>query len=404
MRFDARYRAKTAILRTSVLVLANALIDYESKSRPRKRARTRNDTIKFRTAVEALACNFILLAATGSEAGLAVPRSHAAMWSGPGGSPVYGQHFLDIIDLMAPLGLIREGKRGHRVSDKNKMPSLIWPTMALSNFLPLAPPDWRSIMEIDAESLVVLRDRKVEGKAARLSVKETGDTRKYTRQVQRINAHLLESNIDIVGLDSALLMDRDGHIVAPYRRSLYRVFNNGEWKQGGRLFGGFWMSMTRDDRHRIRIDDEMIAVADYRQLFPRMAYVKAGMPDADCDADLYDVAGDGSSRSGWKKLVNSMLFAMKPLMAWPKNVRPEFPDEMTLPQAREMIFKRHAPIAKFFGIGMGYHLMWLESEMLIAVISKLAAMGITALPLHDAVVVARSKLDLAADTMRKSLR
>jgi hypothetical protein len=302
---------------------------------------------------------------------------------------------------MASLQLIWEGERGYRISEEIKKSSLIWPEMALSDFLPLSPPDWRSIKEIDPESLIVLRDRKIKGKATQLPIKETDDVRKYTRQIMRINATLRKANIDIVGTDDPLFLDRDGHVVAPYRRSLHRVFNNGEWKEGGRIYGGFWMSMRRDDRHHIRIDGEKIGVADYRQLFPRMAYIKAHLPDSDCDADLYDIAGDGSSRSGWKKLVNSMLFAMKPLSNWPKNARPEFPDDITFPQVRKMIFERHAPIAKFFGTGMGYHLMWLESEMLIAVISKLAKMGITALPLHDAVLVAGSKIDIAAATMQE---
>src|SRR4051812_20679248 len=125
MRFDARYRARTESLRASIQSLANILLDYEAKSGARKRARTSDDTIKFRTAVEALACNFILLAATRSNAGLIVPRSHSVMWGAAGAVPVYGQHFLDAIDLMASLNLIREGERGYRVSDRVKQPSLI---------------------------------------------------------------------------------------------------------------------------------------------------------------------------------------------------------------------------------------------------------------------------------------
>jgi hypothetical protein len=400
MQFDARYKAGTVCLRTSLKKLVGALLNHEAKTAVRSRARTREDLIKFETAVEALACNLILLAATFSDVGLAVPRSHSVIWGNAGASPVYGQHFLTAIDLMASLGLIHEGKRGYRISESVKQPSLIWPEKALAELLPLQPPDWRSVEVADSKIPIVLRDRKVNGQAAVLRFDESKEIKKYIRQMRRINAFIRASDIEIIGQNDSLMLDREGHIVAPNRRSLYRVFNNGCWKHGGRLAGGFWLSMRRVDRHRIRIDGEEITVPDYRQLFPRLAYVKAGMGDADCSTDLYDTAGDKSSREGWKKLLNAMLFSAKPLKAWPKATQKMFPDGTTLGQARALLLKRHAPIADLFGIGIGFELMWRESEMLIEVISKLADMGVTALPLHDAVIVAQSKAAIAADIMQ----
>lgn len=400
MQFDARYKAGTGCLRKSLKKLVGALLDHEAKTAVRSRARTREDLNKFETAVEALACNLILLAATFSDVGLAVPRSHSVIWGNAGASPVYGQHFLTAIDLLASLGLIREGKRGYRISESVKQPSLIWPEKALAEFLPLEPPDWRSVEEVNSEIPVVLRGRKVNGQAAVLRFDQSKEIKKYIRQMRCINAFIRASDIEIIGLDDSLMLDRDGQIVAPMRRSLYRVFNNGCWKHGGRLAGGFWMSMRRVDRHRIRIDGEEIAVPDYRQLFPRLAYVKARMGDADCSSDLYDIAGDKSSREGWKKLLNATLFSTKPLKAWPKATQKMFPDGTTLSQARALLLNRHAPIADLFGIGIGFELMWRESEMLIEVISKLADMGVTALPLHDAVIVAQSKATIAADVMQ----
>jgi hypothetical protein len=68
---------------------------------------------------------------------------------------------------------------------------------------------------------------------------------------------------------------------------------------GGRLFGGFWMTMERDERFRLlRIAGEPVVNVDFSSLFPRLAYVRARA--AQPDADLYDVAGDGSCREGWK--------------------------------------------------------------------------------------------------------
>lgn len=65
-----------------------------------------------------------------------------------------------------------------------------------------------------------------------------------------------------------------------------------------------------------------------------------------------------------------------------------------------MLAARHAPIAHLFGTGLGFQLMRIESDMLIGVIAHLTSLGVTALPLDDAVLVAESKAYVAADTMQ----
>jgi hypothetical protein len=65
-----------------------------------------------------------------------------------------------------------------------------------------------------------------------------------------------------------------------------------------------------------------------------------------------------------------------------------------------MLAAKHARIAHLFGTGLGFQLMRIESDMLIGVITHLASAGVTALPLHDAVLVAESKADFAVNTMQ----
>ncbi|WP_354085315.1 hypothetical protein [Bradyrhizobium sp. S3.3.6] len=366
----------------------------------RKRARKDSDRNNFYAAVEALACNLILLKATGSDAKLAVPRSHAFLWQGNArANPVYGQHFLTAIGLMASLGLIVEARRGYRISAKSKMPSLIGPTADLAQHLPLAPPDWRAIHQIDDPVLIILKEGKDEaGHAAAITFRETAQSRKFANQVQRLNKFLREADIEVTCQNTSLSLGKDGHIIAPYRRSLRRIFNNGTWQHGGRLAGGFWMSIERAERDRIRIEGERIANVDYRQLYPRLAYVRSG--ETQPEGDIYDVAGDGTSRDGWKKLMNAMLFSDGPLRNWPEDTRQHFPTGTKLRTAIEMLAARHAAIKHLFGAGLGFQLMRIESDMLIEVTTYLAQAGVTALPLHDAVLVAKSKADTAARAMQ----
>ncbi|WP_027569513.1 hypothetical protein [Bradyrhizobium sp. URHA0013] len=401
MMFDSLLRAKSAELQAAIKGLARLLLDYEAASGSRKRARKKTDEAKFIVAVEALACNLILLEATGGASKLAVPRSHAIIWQGKrNANSVFGQHFLDAIELMSVLDLIVQGRRGYRITARSKMPSLIEPLERLAEHLPMSPPDWRAIHQIDDPVLIVLKEGKDEdGNAAAILYRETAQSRKFASQVRSIRSFLRRADIEVAGQDdSGPSLGKGGQVIAPYLRSLRRVFNNGTWQHGGRLAGAaFWLSMGRAERQRIRIDGQRIAEVDYRQLFPRLAYVRAGAPLP--EVDLYDVFGDGTGRDGCKKLMNALLFVKGPLKNWPEDTRQHFPRGMNLRTAVEILTAKHAPIAHLFGKGLGFQLMRIESDMLIAVLAELSAAGVTALPLHDAVLVAEAHAGVAQETM-----
>jgi hypothetical protein len=400
MWFDPQYRAQARSLQNAVKRLGDLLTDHELATGARKRVRKLSDKKSFYLAVEALACNLLLLCAANEQAKLAVPRSHGFLWQrGRNNNPVYGQHFIAVIDTMAELGLILKESTGFRISDKHKMPSLISISAGLEELLPLSPPDWRSVKRIDDPSLIILKDGKDEdGRAPALDFEDTTRTRRWQVQVKRINRLLRDADIEITGAGNELAIGKDGHIVAPYRRSLRRIFNNCNWGHGGRLAGGFWMSMERGDRRLIRIDGQPIADVDYQQLFPRLAYVRAQAEQP--DGDIYDVYGDQTCRDGWKKLMNAALFADGPLRNWPRETLQHFPPGTKLRDAVAMLSAKHGPIAHLFGIGLGFELMRLESDMIIEVTLLLFKQGITALPLHDAVLVADRDAIAAQNVMQ----
>lgn len=158
--------------------------------------------------------------------------------------------------------------------------------------------------------------------------------------------------------------------------------------------------MERAERFRtIKIAGEEIANVDYSSLFPRLAYARAQSKQP--NGDLYDVTGDGTCRDGWKVLISAMLFARKPLGGWPTDAREEFPSGMKLRDAIEAIKRKHAPIAKLFERGLGFQLMRHKSDLLVSVVTALFKNGITALPLHDSVLVARSHAEKAKTFMEQ---
>jgi hypothetical protein len=398
MWFDPQFRARTADLSAAIGKIGDQLVEYEHMSGIRKRARQLADKKKLYLAVEALACNLLLLKATGSDTKLAIPRAHGFLWpKGGNANLVYGQHFLTAIDLLAALNLIYEDRKGFRISERLKQASLISPTEHLSSCLPLDPPDWRSVRRLDDPALIILKEGKDEdGQAQAVNFKPTARTKQWAGQIKRINRFLRDAQIEIAGETEKLVLGKDGQIIAPYRRSLRRIFNNGNWGHGGRLAGGFWMSIERSERERIRIGGESIVDVDYQQLFPRLAYVRAGAEQP--DGDIYDVQGDQTGRDGWKKLMNAMLFADGPLKNWPKETLQHFPSGIKLRDAIKMLCQKHGAIEHLFGTGLGFELMRAESDIIIEVTTQLFRQGITALPLHDAVLVAKS-CAVAAQTM-----
>lgn len=397
MRFDPQLRARTPELIEAVKHFTRRLIAEESKLGLRSRARKDEDRRKFALAVEAVACNLLLLGLLRGDVALAVPLDNNMMWGASRyRNPVYGQHFLNLLVLMERMKLLRRISTGFHVSKTIKAPSLVEATTGLAKLFPKVTPD-SFRREQEPEILILKSDKDNRGNTDLVNYPESQRTKTLRRQVQRINDWLLNADIELSGVRSSVRLGKDGGVIAAYRRTLRRTFNNNGWRQGGRLAGGFWMTMPRKDRfRRIRIDGNPVADVDYQQLFPRLAYVRAGaLPPT---GDLYDVMGDGTGRDGWKLLLNALLFTRKPLRHWPRDCSKHFPG-MTLQQAVTLLKEKHESIAYLFGTGVGFELMFIESEMLIKVVAHLFEKSIVALPLHDAVLVAEAHADAAKAAM-----
>jgi hypothetical protein len=355
--------------------------------------------------VEALVCNLACVSLFGSERCLAVPRSSGMMWSKSRyRPPVYGQHFLDALDLMAhpKIGLVENVERGFKFAGSTARRSTIRPTAAFAQHIPRNL-RWDAFTQAGDHEVLVLKGPKdpTTGEAEVLEYWDTAITRRRRKEVQQINAYLRQAPLIYMGQGNAT---RDGRPVDPMRRTVRRIFNNGSWQQGGRLYDGFWETMRRQDRFTcLRIataaypEGEPIANVDYGQLFLALAYREVNLTPP--DGDLYDIAGDGSHREGWKRLCNAVLLSTAPLRNWPRELSSAFPKGTKLQDAIAAIVERHAPIAHLFGTGVGFKLMLLESEMLIEVMLRLYSQKVTALPLHDSVLIAASEVALAEEAM-----
>jgi hypothetical protein len=402
MRFDPQLRARTPELQDAIKGFTRHLIAQESKLALRNRARKEEDRRKFTITVEAVACNLLLLGLFRGDVALAVPLDNNMMWGANRyRNPVYGQHFLSLLTLMEHLKLLKRTRTGFRVSKTVKALSLVETTTGLGKHFPnVTPESFRR--EQEPEVLILKEGKDDDDKAALVNYSDSQMTRRLRNQVKRLNGWLLKADIELASTRSSIRLGKDGEVIATHRRTLRRTFNNKSWRQGGRLSGGFWMTMPRADRFReIRIGGKPVADVDYQQLFPRLAYARAQAPQS--TGDLYDVMGDGTERDGWKLLFNALLFARGTLKRWPRDCSPLLPG-LNLRQAVALLKEKHQPIAHLFGTGVGFELMFMESEMLIAVVTHLFGNGIPALPLHDAVLVAEPHAKTAKAAMEDIFR
>lgn len=402
MRFDSQLRARTSELQDAIKGFTRHLIAEEDKLGLRSRTRKDEDRRKFAITVEAVTCNLLLLGLLRGDVALAVPLDSNMMWGANRyRNPVYGQHFLSLLELMERLKLLKRIRTGFRVSNTLKALSLVEATTGLGKYFPnVTPESFRR--EQEPEILVLKAGKDDDNKAALVNYTDGQKTRRLRNQVKRLNEWLLKADIELANARSSIRLGKDGEVIAIYRRTLRRTFNNKSWQQGGRLSGGFWMTMPRADRFRqIRVSGKPVADVDYQQLFPRLAYARVQAPQP--IGDLYDVMGDGTGRDGWKLLLNALLFARGTLRRWPRDCSPLLPG-LNLRQAVALLTEKHQPIAHLFGTGIGFELMFMESEMLITVVTHLFEKGITALPLHDAVLVAKPHAKAAKAAMEYVFR
>ncbi|MDT3382483.1 hypothetical protein RNI52_34475 [Labrys neptuniae] len=215
----------------------------------------------------------------------------------------------------------------------------------------------------------------------------TSQTDAFRATMEAVNRHLAASAIEFI--------DDGGEPVDSCNRRLRRFFvmpmrdpAPQRFDLSGRLYGGFWQNLKKDRRHRIRIAGEPVAVVDFSAMFPRLAYAAVGAPPP--ESDLYAIPGLEDHRSAVKLAVNTLLF--DPTVnrkSWPKvdEEGKAMPPGWSIARFKKALLSRHPVLRGSLGNARGLSFMHTESQIMVTVLTVLQGMGITALPLHDAVIV-----------------
>lgn len=219
-------------------------------------------------------------------------------------------------------------------------------------------------------------------------------TERYRAELADINDWLAAADLrfDPTGISSF-------HTAFDIRsRRLRRIFTQGRFTSGGRLFGGFWQELRKQERRQgLYIGRDKAVELDYGQVGPRILYGMAGRQPP--SSDLYAMPGYYQQRAGIKRVMSAMIFASDSLDRFPKATRSLFRRSDKIGEVTGEIERRHPLIKDSFYLGLGHDAQFIESQIMIDVLLTLKDRDIVALPIHDAVMVPVDAVSIAKEIM-----
>jgi len=186
---------------------------------------------------------------------------------------------------------------------------------------------------------------------------------------------------------------------------LYRVFNNRDFKQGGRFYGAEYQGYKGEKRKLILIIESPTVECDYNAIHLRMCYHLLGKEYQD---DPYTiVTGKDELREPTKKLMNMMVCvnsnnsaigAFRKWLNGEEGMRDTL-DRNDLDEGKliQKIFDTHKTISKFFNSGKGVELQYRDSCVAEAVLMHFTKQGIACLCVHDSFIVEENYRDELGD-------
>lgn len=257
----------------------------------------------------------------------------------------------------------------------------------------------------DAFEPIVLRNNAKEP----IEYTDTNYTTRIRGEIERINSHLAQHWVDLYIPDTQMTelnlrmagdfrhKRRTASSVDFTAKRLRRIFNNEDWSQGGRFYGGWWQNIPKEYRPYIHIDDKRTIEVDYAGMHPVMMYADVG---AKLIGDAYDVGLPSVPREIIKVAFNRLVNASGRMAPEPNLTN----YGISSADLRARIVTRHQPIARFLGTGHGILLQNLDADIANRIMLRFYAMGYVCLPVHDSFIVHHALEDELRDIMNDEFR
>lgn len=313
---------------------------------------------------------------------------------------VHFKKTLCIIDKLASLGLI-ENKKGIHDRTNNGLFSKISRMKAVGDLRALFEKlENKGIQYSDNFEPIILKDMKKE----RVEYKNTPTPTKMREKIHVINELLSSTDISLpltqgeLNLVNKLRRGLKMNPILLHRKTLYRVFNDGSFKQGGRFYGGFWQLISENARKTILIDGGPTCELDFSAIHPTILYIKKtkALPEPS-PYILNGYEHDDQMRNVVKLAFLIFINAkdkMNAIYALKKKAEKELREEDYLYFSKldclellHKLKKEHRPISRYFCTGHGTRLQNIDSELAEYILYTLAQEKIACLPIHDSFIV-----------------
>ena len=419
---DLRSRARTQAALALVARIRSDIEDLELKANQRVRQRRELSGAKFASAIERLIGD-LLRAKTATTAPALIFRPIGK--SSFNFDVVKYETFTKVINGLKKLDLIghRKGQTRFRKTEFDPgqvlsvallgRASRFWPTRKLltlaaqcgivsdnvrEHFAP-EPPMYPLVLKDFPGG----RGRK-KAKGRRINFRHTAETRRLEQDIRELNKFLV--GFRLTG------GEHEGYI---------RVFNNGSWNAGGRLYsvgGRSYQQMHETKRHKMTINGEPVAEIDIKASQLTIYHAKIGEP-LEGSNDPY--ARAGIDRWVAKKWVVISFGKGAPLTKWPdeavedykehkrehkKETGHDLPDLPGAKNVARKMLKTFPALEKLgYDLELWADLQFREAEAVIGtVLILMRSHGVPSLSMHDGIIVPRSKADLAKGTLKHEFR
>lgn len=388
------------------------LITEIERAEPRQRARRHQSAKRLRDAVRCIVLDVYVawLAHPGSVVGVPLGKDRFKHGSRYDALWLTYDSFKAAYDGLVDLGYVEVVKPGFR--DERTGKGRVTRVRATERLIDLlAGPAQMTVTRLgrrpwpEAGDPIELRDANKDP----LDYVDTNHTVAMRTDLERINTQLARHWIDLHLTDKQMSelnsrmandLDNDGREAGSVDLSakyLRRIFNNGDWTQGGRFYGGWWQNVPKEHRSFIRIDDKRTVEVDYSAMHPVMMYAEVGEK---LTGDAYDIGLPHVPRETIKVAFNRLVNANGRMAP-----EPSIADYgLTSKELRERVIKRHQPIARFLGTGQGIRLQNLDADMANKIMLRFVSMGYVCLPVHDSFIVHHALEDELSDVMNEEFK
>lgn len=324
-----------------------------------------------RAMVENLVSNFMLLAATkppGARLIISARRDAKSRYDRP---DFPKKAFMSIVEALERLGYLSRS-----IGTAHRERTTLEPSESLLGLFQGQLSAGSVSHMVGAESIWLTCGHKANRK--RVDYTDTPRTLQMREEMSAINGALRDAEITLHGK-----LHGPVHLVRMFRTDHPC---SERFDLHGRIFGGFWHNLPKEQRHGIRLNGQPIVEMDFSSMFPRLAYIEAGVEPP--DGDLY--AGVDMPREAAKIAMSALLWRNGgPMRRLPEKLKELLEPGWNGNRVTAALAHKHPAISGMFGTGCGLRLAYLESQVLVSALLKLIGQGIVALPHHDGLLCER---------------